>query len=496
MATPSCEEIDAIFRLSEQVVSRKLIKKRTNVENAYWGRVKDDGQFPLHSGTSIKGIRLGRIHVDNQHGWYSVQQGTYSTTRMCEQKVPEVIQHGFDEYFYSPMERQIRTDWICIKELAVRDMPADEINHLENGLQDAARYVWDETYRSRYSYFCDNKIIGLVPDSFIGEAGTCDESPKTCNANIVEDAFIFETRVNDDGSAGEIDERYIRVRVNPTKIGNISELSLDMLDIAAETLEYDSENFFGAEAGIGMLDVVLAHKKMGTRMAEVENLDMDHAMSRGFQVAKLVRKLGTKLVFRDNYSVRYDLHAMRFYPDDAFNATLAAYDENSPATWPRFKRVFAYVPVAANVAGVKYVTNPYYRVAPFGISVIYTPRVMMSQAFPDTDGVGMAQKAGTRLGYAGSVKWKNPDWPCNEDREMGYYKMRFGVAIKPWMTEEGWSFFHRIDHRIRLVPNCCDLPTTPCDEDVLAYSYAGMGGSEQDVIQNENRPVVYHGGWY
>lgn len=490
--TPSCEEIDAVFKQSEQVVSRRLIKNRTNIKNAYWGRVKDDGQFPLHSGTRIKGVRLNRIHVSNENGWYSTQEGTLATTRMCEQKVPEVIRHGFEEFFWSPAERTIRTDWICLNELAVREMPADEIDHLEMGMQDAARYVWDEFYRSRYIHFCDNKLLGMLPDAAVGEGGTCEDTEKQCSLNITEDAFIFETRLNDDGTEGEIDERYIRVNVAFDKIANISALSLDMMDEASESLMYEAEAFFGMSAGIELLDVVLPDMRTRNFLCEIENKDMAEAMSRsGYEVSKLKRTLGTMGILR-NYSFRHDIHSMRFYPDVSFNQDMdaGAYSPTNPQTWPRFRRVFAYKPVASDVAGIKYVFNSAFKDAPFGITTIFTPRVMESQAYPSINGVGRARKAGNLLGYGGEVKWKNPDWPCNEDREMGYYKMRFGAAIKPWKTEEGYCFFHRIDYKKRILPICCDLPTLSCDPDVQAYSYDGMGGSEGDAL-TENRPVAY-----
>lgn len=500
--TPSCREIDAIFKKAEQKVSARLIKKRSRRSNIYWGRVKDDGSFPLHSGTRIKGVRLGRMHVDNQHGWYGTSEGTYCTTKMCEQKVPEVLKHGFEEYTYGIAQRQIRTDWICINELAVREMPREEIMHMENGMQDASRYVHEEFYRSRFIDHCDNKIMPVVPASFVGEGGTCDESPKSCytSGSIKNDAFIFERRLNEAGTEDEIDERYIRVNIDPSELGRIGELSFDVLDVAQERLAYEDEAFFGIMDGVDLLDVVCATPRMVTRLFEIENMDMDKAMSYGgYDVQKLKRVLGSKAVARNKYSLRDDPHSMRFYPDDNYNSAIlpgfGAYNENNPETWPRLKRVFAYKPVLAGTAGVKFIFNENYRLAPFGITTILTPRVIESQAYPEIDGVGSARKAGKKLGYAGTAIWKNPDWPCNEDHEMGYWKMRFGYAIRPWMTEEGYCFLHRIDHKVRLVPNCCDIASAPCDESVLAYCYDGMGGSETE-LSGENRPVVYHSNWY
>ena len=108
------------------------------------------------------------------------------------------------------------------------------------------------------------------------------------------------------------------------------------------------------------------------------------------------------------------------------------------------------------------------------------------------------ESRGKSLGYGGNATWINPDWPCNEDREMGFWKLRFGAAIKPWITEEGYSYFHRINRELTLAADCCEIPATPCEDDILAYCYAGVGAGGD----TENRPSAHHmyqqgaGGWF
>jgi len=335
----------------------------------------------------------------------------------------------------------------------------------------------------------------------VHSTGGPDFGEKSCAPDLKDQGFLFERRPTEDGSIGEMDENYLRVNVDPSALGDISELTLDMLDVANERLSYEEEAYFsGADGKIGLLNVVLAHSKMGSRLAQTEDVDMSNAISQSGYKAETLRKvLNTKLIFRETYSVTYDPHSMRFYPDDDFNdnvlPTFGQYNPLNPQTWPRLKRVFAYRPVLAGTAGIKYVFNDAFRLAPFGISTILTPRVIESQSFPDVQGVGSARKKGN-LGYAGTAEWMNPDWPCNEDREMGFWKMRYGVAIKPWLIEEGYSFLHRIDQRIRLIKNGCPLPSVACDTDVSAYCYAGTGGSTADAIATENRPTAFHGSWF
>jgi hypothetical protein len=331
-----------------------------------------------------------------------------------------------------------------------------------------------------------------------------------CAPDLRNEGWIFERRRNNDGSFGEIDERYIRVNVAAADIPRISELTLDMLDEAAMELEYDDETKPAISDGIDLFDVMLAHNKMGVRFGETENQQMDQAMSYGgMDASMLKRKLGTKRVFRDMYSVRYDLYAVRLYPDTEYNTNVlpnfGAYNPNNPQTWARFKRVFPYIPKeiqtrtdsvggAPGGAGIKYVKNQNYIKAPFGISAIFSRNVIQGLSFPETNGYGSAQKMkpGTTLGYAGTAEWMNPDWECNENREFGFWKMRYGFGVKPLRPEFGWNWFHRIDHRVAMVGNSCPVPNAPCEEEVSPYCYQGMKGEFEELNgqRGANKPVI------
>lgn len=498
--------LNLAFKTAEQKVTKGLIKPKFKVANAYWGKIDDSGSFPKHSGTTIKGVRLGRIGVSNEHGWESVSDSLCETD-LCADNVPEVLHNGYDEYYFSIIRRQIRTDWICINSLALREMPEDELRHFESGIRDASRYLWDEVYRSRYTDFCQNKMLVLIDQAVLDSEETDDCLVKACTPDIRTEGYIFERRLKTDGTEGEMDERYIRVNVPLSQINRVAELTVDLLDEAAQYLEYEDENMPFLADGIDLFDVVLAHPKMAIRMMEHENAQMDGAMNfGGYEASKLKRKLGTKHVFRQMYSTRYDQHAMRFYPDNDFNTNdlpnAGAYSPLNPQTWPRFKRVFAYIPIKAGTAGIKYVFNPAYRHAPFGISNIFTPMVCKGLQFPDIQGVGGAQKTGLgkTLGYAGTAEWVNPDWPDNVNREFGFWKLRFGIGIKPSRPEFGYSYFHRIDHRIAISTIKCGLLPAPCENEVSPYCGPNTGGEVGDpnfidVANGFNAGVQSFGGY-
>lgn len=468
-----CEEIDTIFAVSEQKVTKNLIRKKIVQKNAYWGKIPDGEKFPLGSGTRIKGFRLGRIGVPNCTGWRPVEDELCSTNA-CDFE-PDVIQHGHDDYFFSLAQKDLRTDWLCIDSLALREMPEEEVMHLEEGLQDATRYVHEEYRRSRFLLFGRNKHVAVV--GLDDDTGLPLESTNECDAEIRDNAYLFEVRDN-----GEMDECHVVVCVDPSQINRIGEMSLDMLDDAAENLEYKDSSFLDTT---GLFDVLLADRKMAQKLAFSEATELGGTDSGMWDLKDLRKNFGTQKVARDMFSLRHDFHAMRFYPDTDHNATLEAFNQNNPNTWPRFERVFPYVAVDADVAGVKFVVNKDYLKAPFGISTIMSTRVMSVMSFPNVQKVAGAAKVGG-FGYEGTAQWQNPDWPCNVNRDKGFWKLRFRLAAKQQHDDEGYSWFHRIDRRLALVGNPCPLPADPCVEEVSAYCFKGFG---VDSGHGENRAI-------
>lgn len=471
-----CEEVDTIFAMAEQKVTDRLIRFKMVTKNAYYGKIPDGKMFPLKSGTRIKGFKLGRIGIPNCTGWRPVQDELCSTNACSFE--PDVIQHGHDDYFFSLVQKDLRTDWLCIDSLALREMAEEEVMHLEEGLQLASRYVHEEFRRSRYLLFGKHKLLGVLPNA---EAEDFENS-RACENSMTTNAYVFETRDN-----GEIDECHIRVRVPVASIPLISELTLDQLDYASIRLEYEDEMFMN---DFGLFDVLLADKRVSNRLALQEDEDMRNSASQGgngWSLVDLRQTYGTERVLR-NYSLRTDIHAMRFYADTEFNATLDPFDEDVPETWPRFERVFPYVAQKAGVAGVHFVTNENYLNAPFGISTIMNTRVMDVMSFPNVVRVGGAAKVGG-FGYEGTAQWQNPDWPCNVNRDKGFWKMRFRLAARQNRDEQGYSWFHRIDRRMRLVGNPCPLPTKLCTDEVTAYCFSGMGGEFGDSGNGENRAI-------
>ncbi|MGB3006661.1 MAG: hypothetical protein WBC06_09140 [Chitinophagaceae bacterium] len=499
----SCKELNLIFRESEQKFSDSLITYKTKINNAYWGKIKSGGEFPRKSGTDIKIVKIGRSII-NPVRWQGVSDSLCSTN-LCENPAQDIIYNGFEEDSYSLARTSFRTDWLCLDSLEFREMASVELENFEDNIRQAARYTWEEFGRSRYIDMCGNKMLAMVDAEDLTD-GCCDTLKVKCTDDSINssDGFKWARYPKLDGTPGEINENYVFVNCDPDHIPRIAELSLDLLDYAAQDLELEDDMFSFLDEGIDLLDVVLGHSKMGNRFATQEDRRMNNAISYGgYDPQQLKKTLGTKNVFRERYSTRYDPNSARFYPDTDYNTALTeaegyAYSASDPDTWPRFARVYPYNPRASTKenGGVMWVPNKMnYIRAPFCISTVFSPNVCAFESFPESKGMGSARKEGVGLAhnYAGKAVWHSPPWECNIDGNKGFWKLDFGAAVRPIKRELGWAVFHRVDHRISLQANCCDIPVKACIAPVAPYCFNGMGGTEESLegTSGQNRPSFY-----
>jgi len=130
--------------------------------------------------------------------------------------------------------------------------------------------------------------------------------------------------------------------------------------------------------------------------------------------------------------------------------------------------------------GIKSVPNPDYQKAPFGISTIITPEVMDYMGMPEGKSVNSAVKegVGTSVNYAGRATWHNPDWQCNLERNKGFWKVNFGLAVRPKRPEFGHSWLHRISSKIQLRGACCTIGTPQCVVPLVGNCFGVTAGTE------------------
>src|SRR6478736_2465617 len=110
-----CKQYDRAFRMAEQAISDRLIVKKNKLNfNAYWGRVPDNGGFPLKSGTKIKSIRLSRVGFgQGETGWRIVQDDG-CLSNVCSRPDAETLTHGSSESFYGLETFRVESNPICL----------------------------------------------------------------------------------------------------------------------------------------------------------------------------------------------------------------------------------------------------------------------------------------------------------------------------------------------------------------------------------------------
>ena len=478
-----CKAFNEMFMEAEQYISSDLVKKKFKISNAYWGRIPDGEPWPLHSGVKIRKDRLTAYGFGNHDmGWTPIEDSLCQTD-LCAGPEADRIQHaGWEETYFGLEQYHLLTDWICLQTMLFRRIAGEQLAHLERHLGDATKYYWEEFYRSRYIDWCENKIVALVPESALDSDGACSVlGNKSCHSDIRHNGWVFERR-----PTGTIDERYLRVNCEVDDLHRISDLSLDMLDIAAIELASEDDKYPYISDGIGLMDVVISDYRQNNRIALAENASMDKVNSYGgYQPDLLKRKIGTSRVWRDTYSFRYDNNAPGFYPDNNFNSTLIApRDPQDPQTWPRLVRVFPTVPQRVPNGtgfGIKHVKNMAYLYAPFAINVVFTPSVIKSRAMPETRSVGSAKLREEPVNYGGRAKWYNPPWECNMRGEKGFFELSFAAGIEPDRPEYGYAYLTRIDHSTTLYGVCCDIGDAPCVSRMTAYCHEGLAGGEAQL---------------
>jgi len=485
-----CHPLHLAFKEAEQQYSEDLVKFRQRPSNGYWGKVRQVGVFPLGKGTSIKSKRLMRVGLDPLQ-WEGVKDALCETNLCATTESARAKHAGYDTTDITLQKAAFDTDWICLDSLMFREMAAEELAHFEQGLQERTADVWDDKLRVEYIHHCGNKQMVYLPADTIAD-GKCDCLEAQCDPDNLIRSNAWKFVVNpdsEDGVPGQVNPNYLLVNIDPSATNafeRIGTVSTDLFDQATLTLEGVDENRPAISEGIDLFDIMLPDYRMGTQLIQQEDIEMNNAMSYGgFEASMLKKALGTKVVLRQRHSVRYDVFALKYYPDTDYNTALVAeegyaHDSDDPDTWARMKRVYRYYPVQNPNGGIKWVDNPYFQKAPFGIGCIFTPEVMQYMGFPSLNALGSAKKEawGNNITYSGNATWINPDEPCNRLRNKGYWYVQFGLAVKEIRPEFGYAWLFRIDNRIRVNGVCCPLPSVPCFETPTDYCFGTTSGGE------------------
>jgi hypothetical protein len=353
------------------------------------------------------------------------------------------------------MKKELMTDWFCVEDLMYRLLPVEEIEQFEESNAIITRSVHEELIRNFYVGSAAHHWGAVVP--------TGTPPPTVCGQ--ADDAFFYMAQFDPtvDGSVG-YDSRYIYVNCAPNNLQNVAELSLDVLDDSLIVLG-DEDNAFRIDLrdmGILKMDMIVPDARVARQLYRQAkesngwwecNADWDKTLTE--------LRLGVPRTIGD-YTFSYDNNALRYYADVAYNDPTTGgpngaglvYNTGDPTTWPRLVRVNRYMLVKSEI-GYKWLPNPAYRNADFGITVHWMTDALTKWRNPSWTGAGSVVMGAQN--YAGDFTWRRPDWECNPRGVMGFFlgQFRLGMQVKdPTILN---VFLHRIDRSKALTASPCGL---------------------------------------
>lgn len=459
----ACEEVDTYFREGREYFNEIYVKKLAQT-STYYTRVKES-TWPLNSGTTQKGFRFGRGFFDPTKPWNRVTSERCASNS-CDSNPEKIIRPGTDSYTFELIKKELITDWICVEDLMYRLLPVEEIMQFEQSNAKITRTVHEEIVRTTFIGAAGHKWGALV-----------NEDNEYCG--ISDDDFFFMAQFDPETTGGQTgyDSRYIYVKAPRTDLSRIARLGLAMLDDALTDLGDEDESFrldLNA-AGIQALDIIVPEQKVARQIwQESRDFAGFNPSSAGWDTNFGQLALGKARVVGD-YAFGFDGSAWRGNEDSTYNAALATYDENNTATWPRIVRVMKYIEEATEL-GYHYIPNREYRIADFGISVMWNNDAVHKWRNPSWTGTGEVQMASQN--YAGDFEWRRPDWECNRKRKMGFFDAEFRLAMQVKDPTVMHVFLHRLDHSRTMTTSPCDIQTYVPPVGIDVYVCQGLQPAE------------------
>lgn len=461
-------DVDTFFREGRIHFNEDYVKKMVTL-SSYFGRIPVS-QWPMHTGTEQQGFRFGRGFYDTCCPFKKIVSDRCDQNS-CDIEVTKVRRPGNSTYIWELGNRRFETDWICVEDLMHRLFPLEEAKQFVNTLASITKSIGEEFAKSYYIGGAGNKWAATI------------DGDTALSCLIDSNAWFLEEHSGDNELG--YNPCYVRVKVDPTELANISMLTLDMLDESLISMQNEDESYrldLHAAAGLPVLDVIVPDVRVTNilyAMAKEMNSNLDSVA--GYSDRASMLKLGIHKVL-SNYAFSYDIDAPRYNADSVFNAALIAqqgyvFDADDAETWPRLVRVPRYVEEADEL-GYSYVVNPDYAKADFGISVIYHPNAIRKWVRPAYTGTGRLQEATFQPNHMMDWEWRRPDWPENRYGELGFFQAQFkwGMQIKdPTIMH---CILHRLPKTLRLRKECCALNDAYVPpEKIDSYVCQGLGGS-------------------
>lgn len=435
----ACEEVDNYFREGREYFNEIYVKKLAQT-SAWYSRVPES-TWPLASGTQQKGFRFGRGFFDPTKPWRKVISERCDANS-CDSQPERVMRPGTTSYFWDLLRKELETEWFCVEDLMYRLLAPEEVEQIEATNAIITRSIHEEFSRASYVGASGHKWGAFV-------------NPDTEFCALADDSFWFMQEYQGVGEGG-FDTRYIYVKCTVAQLSEIAFLALDMLDAALEDLGDEDEAYRldMRENGIEKLDIIVPDERVARKMfLQAKDSQGYWNANTDFDPKLMGLRLGVNRILGD-YAIGYDKMALRYNADSTYNATLAAFDVNNTATWPRLVRVMKYREVPAEL-GYHYLPNNDYKQADFGITVCWMPNAMRKWRNPSWTGTGEVKMEAKN--YAGEWTWRRPDWECNRKRKMGFFESEHRLAMQIADPTLMHSFLTRLDHSRNFQGSACAL---------------------------------------
>lgn len=355
----------------------------------------------------------------------------------------------------------LRSDPICIPHLQFRHDPLEEIDRFERGFIESANNITQDKFLLEYLSRCETKAIWQIPDDVIS-AGNEDLIAEICgNMQHGTSDFEFVRFPTVDNLPGQIDPRFLLVKIDP-RITNwrkkISQPTVDMAVEASTAQQYDTDAFVAPE--IRMVDFAVPSAKTITTLSKQER-ELENTSNLGLsRTDEDVLKMKTKAVFRSEVSARVDQSIPRYAPDNTYNASLVAtagyaFDADDPLTWARLIRIYPFKVEHGTEGRSSSVPNPDFPRAPFAICYSFSPRVMSYYHLPVPVSYGMAKiDNNAEVNMKGDIKFMTDD-----EGTSGYYQAKYGYAFKTDSPEYGFAFLVRLVNSHTVQGTSCEVPS-------------------------------------
>ena len=437
----SCQDVDTLFREARTYYNPFFIKKMA-INSIYYGRLETE-TWPLNTLPTMKAFRFGRGWYNPDQPWQEVQSGR------CVQNADdfqfETIAHpGTESYTFSLFTKAMRTDWYQLTDFMYRLFPQEEMDHIMATNVNITKNVHEEFARSNWIGGAGHKWCPI----------SNGQSLVSC---VAEDDQMFIVQPFEGTNEGSFNMGYVYVKLPASQLGNIGLLSLDTLDDVLINLQREDDAYrldVSEAAGRPLLEVIVPDARVLRQLWQYAKQSGGWWESvSDFDDKQLQYSLGIDRVI-GNYAFCNDINGVRLTVDWTYNASLPTFNTNDPSTWPRLVRVLPYYPVTTEL-GCKYVQNPAYANADFGITNPWVNKAMIKWISPSQSGIGEAQ--GMTQNYAGDWEWKNPDWECNIKRDQGFFWNQFRMGMQFQDPTLMHSILHRLNTSRLIIPAPCTL---------------------------------------